>query len=63
MLAILYAVYQVTFEYSEIPVHWLETGIASLSSLMERLLPPGPLKSLVISGIIAGAGGCSDLCP
>ena len=63
MLAILYAVYQVTFEYSEIPVRWLETGFAWLSSLMERLLPPGPLKSLVISGIIAGAGGVLGFVP
>jgi ferrous iron transport protein B len=63
MLLVLYGVYQLTFNYSKIPVHWLELGFAALSDLMQGLLPPGPLKSLVISGIINGIGGVLGFVP
>jgi ferrous iron transport protein B len=63
MLGILFALYQFTFSWSEIPVAWLENGFNWLGSAVDRNLPDGPLKSLIISGIIDGVGGVLGFVP
>ncbi len=63
MVIVLYGVYQFTFSYSEIPVRWLEGWFSLLSSWLDTAMPPGPLKSLVISGIIDGVGGVVGFVP
>ncbi len=63
MMAILYVVYQFTFGYSELPVSWLEAGFSALSAFMESVLPPGLLRSLIVSGIIDGVGGVVSFVP
>lgn len=63
MFAILYMVYQFTFQYSELPVRWLEDGFAALGGFMESALPPGPLQSLIVTGVIGGVGGVLSFVP
>ncbi|SHG34446.1 ferrous iron transport protein B [Desulfacinum infernum DSM 9756] len=63
MLAILYGVYQITFTYSEVPVGWFEAAFAALGSWAESVLPEGPVRSLVVSGIIDGVGGVVGFVP
>jgi ferrous iron transport protein B len=63
MLIILYGVYQFTFQYSELPVKWLEAGFSALGEFMESALPPGPIQSLVVTGIINGVGGVLSFVP
>ncbi|MCE5333448.1 MAG: ferrous iron transport protein B, partial [Desulfobacteraceae bacterium] len=63
MMLIVYAVYQFTFTYSKVPVGWMEAGFSALGSLTESTLPEGPLKSLIVSGIIGGAGGVLGFVP
>jgi ferrous iron transport protein B len=63
MLLVLYGVYSVTFKYSEIPVSWLGAGFSWLATQMQAVLPHGPLRSLVISGIIGGLGGVLGFIP
>ncbi|SMC17307.1 ferrous iron transport protein B [Desulfacinum hydrothermale DSM 13146] len=63
MLAVLYGVYQITFTYSEIPVGWFEAAFSALGSWAESVLPEGPVRSLVISGIINGVGGVVGFVP
>lgn len=63
MLLILYLVYQFTFKYSEVPVELLESGFSALGSYAETTLPEGPVKSLIISGIIDGVGGVLGFVP
>lgn len=63
MMGILYVVYQFTFGYSELPVSWLEAGFSALGRFMESVLPPGPIRSLVVSGIIDGVGGVVGFVP
>jgi ferrous iron transport protein B len=63
MLLVLYGVYSVTFTYSEIPVGWLGAGFSWLADQAQTLLPPGPLRSLVVSGIIGGLGGVMGFVP
>lgn len=60
---ILYALYYFSFTYSEIPVKWLEDGFSALSGLVESILPPGHLRSLLTKGIIDGVGGILGFVP
>ncbi|MFC1524215.1 ferrous iron transport protein B [Thermodesulfobacteriota bacterium] len=63
MLAVLLGLYKFTFTYSEIPIHWVEAFFDLLSSLADRILSDGTLKSLIISGIINGVGGVLGFVP
>jgi len=63
MLVILYVVYKFTFDYSTVPVAWFEAGFSALGDLMGSLLPPGLIKSLVVSGIINGVGSVFSFVP
>ena len=63
MMLIIYAVYTFTFTYSKVPVGWMEAGFSELGRLADSSLPPGPLKSLIVSGVIDGVGGVLGFVP
>jgi ferrous iron transport protein B len=63
MMLIIYAVYKFTFTYSKVPVGWLEAGFSELGRLADSSLPPGPFKSLIVSGVIDGVGGVLGFVP
>ena len=63
MAAVLFGLYSFTFNFSTIPAGWLESFFAILSEAAERVLPEGPIKSMVISGIIDGVGGVLGFVP
>lgn len=63
MVAVLYAVYEFTFTYSALPVQWFETAFGVLGQWAEKAIPEGPLRSLVVSGIIDGVGGVIGFIP
>lgn len=63
MLIIVYLVYKFTFDYSTVPVSWFEAGFSALADFMDSLLPPGLIKSLVVSGIINGVGSVFSFVP
>jgi ferrous iron transport protein B len=45
-----------TFELGKYPVEWIEGAVASFSVLISNLVPGGPLKDLLVDGIIGGVG-------
>jgi len=63
LLTVLYAVYQFVFWASEGPVEWLQGFFAWLAAAVEGALPPGPLTSLLVSGVIDGVGGVLGFVP
>lgn len=63
MLAVLYAMFQVTFFLGKFPMDWLEAGFAWLGAAVGETLPDGMLQSLVVSGVIAGVGGVLGFVP
>ena len=63
LFAVLYLVYQFVFWASEGPVEILENGFGWLGGLAEANLPPGLLRSLLVSGIIDGVGGVLGFAP
>ena len=63
MLGVLYAMFWVTFTLGAYPQGWVEDGFAALGELMTRLIPEGPVRSLVVDGIIGGVGGVVSFVP
>ena len=63
MLGILFGLYQVTFSWSELPVAWLEAVFGWLAGMVDALMTDGPLKSMIISGVINGVGGVLGFVP
>jgi ferrous iron transport protein B len=63
LLAVLYAIYQLVFWAGDAPVVWLQDGFARLGQAVEGALPPGPLRSLLVSGVIDGVGGVLGFVP
>lgn len=63
MFLILFVLYNFTFSWSELPVSWLESAFGWLGNLVERTLPDGLLKSMIVSGIIDGVGGVLGFVP
>ncbi|MFV5697090.1 ferrous iron transport protein B [Flavobacterium sp. ZT3R17] len=54
---ILFVIFQSIFEWSKIPMDFIDSTFASLSSLAADHLPPGVLTNLISQGIIPGIGG------
>ena len=54
---ILFAIFQSIFEWSTIPMDFIDSSFTSLSFIVNEHLPPGILTSLIAEGIIPGIGG------
>ena len=54
---ILFIIFQSIFEWSKIPMDFIDTSFASLSTLAAEELPAGVLTNLISQGIIPGIGG------
>lgn len=63
MAAVLFGLYSFTFNYSTIPAGWLESLFGFLGETIDTSLPEGPVKSMLISGVIDGVGGVLGFVP
>lgn len=62
-LFIMWGIFQLTFRLGEAPMGWIEQGIGWLDGLVSGLLPENMLTSLLVDGIIEGAGGVLSFLP
>ncbi|MBQ8601714.1 MAG: ferrous iron transport protein B [Bacteroides sp.] len=53
----MYIMFECTFALGEYPMMGIEWVVEQVSNVMHGLLPEGPLKDMVIDGIIGGVGG------
>ena len=63
MAVILFGLYSFTFTYSTFLVDWLGSFFTLLRTTVSSTLPDGPIKSMVISGVIDGMGGVLGFVP
>ncbi|MBR3950543.1 MAG: ferrous iron transport protein B [Bacteroidaceae bacterium] len=56
-IILMFLMFEATFVLGAYPMEWIETGVALLSSWLHGVMSPGPLKDLLIDGIIGGVGG------
>ena len=53
---LLFAMFQCTFSLGQYPMDWIEAGVEALGGLATRLLPEGPLRDMLVDGILGGVG-------
>ncbi len=63
MAAILYGLYTFTFNYSTVLVDLLAAVFTHASIVVDSVLPDGPIKSMIVSGVIDGMGGVLGFVP
>ena len=59
----LYLMFECTFVFGEYPKGWIEWLVEQIASLAETFMPAGPLKDLIVDGIIGGVGGVTVFLP
>lgn len=52
----LYIMFQVTFSLGQYPMDWIDTGVAALGDWVSRSMPDGPVKAMLVDGVIGGVG-------
>ena len=55
--SLLFLVFQAVFAWANAPMDWIRAGMNALGSTLNAHMPDGPLRSLLVDGVIAGAGG------
>jgi ferrous iron transport protein B len=53
----MWLMFQVTFSLGSYPMELINSGVAGLADLTSGIMAEGPLRDLIVDGIIAGVGG------
>lgn len=56
-LFVMWLMFWATFKIGSYPMDWIEQGVSWLSGFIGQYMTPGPLKDLLLDGIIGGVGG------
>lgn len=56
-LFFMWVMFSVTFFLGSYPMEWIESGVEHLSAFLDSRMHSGPLKDLLINGVISGVGG------
>jgi ferrous iron transport protein B len=56
LMLVLFLLFQAVFSWAEAPMDAIEAGMAALGEKVGAWLPEGYLRSLIVDGVIAGAG-------
>jgi len=54
---ILLTIFQAIFDWSSVPMDWIDAGFVAMSEAIKTSLPPGIFTNLLAEGIIPGLGG------
>ena len=52
----LYIMFQATFSIGQYPMDWIAAGVAALGDWVSRSMPDGPVKAMLVDGVIGGVG-------
>ena len=53
---LLYVMFQTTFSLGQYPMDWIEAGFGWLGDWISTTLPDGPVKDMLVDGVIGGVG-------
>lgn len=56
-LLFMWVMFQATFTVGSYPMEWIDAGVGWLSGFVSGLMSEGPLRDLLVDGIIGGVGG------
>ncbi len=53
---LIYVMFQVTFSLGQYPQDWIEACVGMLGDWISEAMPDGPLKAMLVDGVIGGVG-------
>ena len=53
---LLYLMFETTFSLGQYPMDWIEEAVAWLGDKISETMPDGPLKAMLVDGVIGGVG-------
>ncbi|HTQ36265.1 MAG TPA: ferrous iron transporter B [Steroidobacteraceae bacterium] len=56
LAVVLFLVFQAVFSWAKPPMDAIDAGVGALGGWLHGILPAGPLRSLLVDGVIAGVG-------
>jgi ferrous iron transport protein B len=56
LAVVLFLMFQAVFSWAQVPMNLIQAGVASVSDWIGNNMHAGPLRGLLMSGIVAGAG-------
>jgi ferrous iron transport protein B len=56
LAVVLFLMFQAVFSWARVPMDFITAQIAALSTVIGNILPAGPLRGLVLNGVVAGTG-------
>jgi ferrous iron transport protein B len=56
LAVVLFLMFQAVFSWAQVPMNLIQAGVASLSDWIGNNMHAGPLRGLLMSGIVAGTG-------
>lgn len=56
-LFFMWLMFQATFTLGSYPMELIDSGVGALSSFLQTTMPEGPLRALIVDGIMGGVGG------
>ena len=56
-LLFMWVMFQATFTVGSYPMEWIDAGVGWFSKFVYNVMPDGPLRDLLVDGIIGGVGG------
>ena len=54
---LMWLMFWATFEIGQYPMDWIESCVGWISEMIGTYMPDGPLKDLIVDGLIGGVGG------
>ena len=54
--AVLFVMFQTTFAIGQYPMDWIDSGVEWLGHWLETAMPEGPLRSMLVDGVVGGVG-------
>ena len=55
-ILLMWVMFMATFYLGAFPQEWIEIGVEKLSEFISSVMPEGPLRELIVGGIIGGVG-------
>ncbi len=56
LATVLFLMFQAVFSWAKAPQNIINSGVQGMNAWLSGVLPPGPLRSLLLDGVVAGTG-------
>ncbi|MGI9134328.1 MAG: ferrous iron transporter B [Rhodoferax sp.] len=57
LAAVLFLIFQAVFSWANLPMEWIRSAVGALGEFTLAHMQAGPLRSLMVDGVVAGVGG------